>query len=171
MVNRSAFDPEEISWRRPDVDALLQKGGLCAIDVSDASAVETWLEREGYGLLSLDCSGGFQELLRQIGALFRWEDQFGYRLEEASGNLNAVRDGFEIPVPPSGRVVLVIHDADALEERDWLLGLLSIASEHSIFQLALGCRFFVLLPLDPGSTLAGSVIAQRTVPWIERYRP
>jgi hypothetical protein len=50
------------------------------------------------------------------------------------------------------------------EDARWLLGLLSIAQEHSRRQLALGRRFFVLLVVPEDSTLVGVMIEHTTVP-------
>ena len=41
------------------------------------------------------------------------------------------------------------------ENSDFVLGLLTIAHEYSLRQLALGARFFTILFLSPGSSLVG----------------
>jgi hypothetical protein len=59
---------------------------------------------------------------------------------------------------------VVRADLAWLEDPRWLLGVLSIAQEHSRRQLALGRRFFTLLVLPEHSPLAGVAIEQTEVP-------
>jgi hypothetical protein len=162
----AAFAAREIDWRRPDVVALLRNRGLLTVPIGDGPALGTWLAGQGYHLLALDGSAGFQELLRQIGELFEWQARFGYRLEDAGGGLDAIRDGFQIQGEEGGRVALVMGHVDALppENRNWVLAFLSIAMEESLHQLALGRRFLLVLPLEPDSSFPGAVVESAIVP-------
>jgi hypothetical protein len=105
-------------------------------------------------------------ILERFNSLFRWVEQFGYRLSDGSRNLNALRDGFDFDVPLSGGLVFELLQPDTLlaEGSGWLLGLLSIASEHSRYHLACGRRFFTLLVLPEGSTLVGQKFDELAVP-------
>jgi hypothetical protein len=98
--------------------------------------------------LTVDRAG----IRRQLDVLFRWQEQFGYRLVDHGPDLpglDALRDGFDFTTSPGGRHVLEIHGAEDIwrSERAWFSGLMSIVSEHSRLQLFLGRRFFALLPL------------------------
>jgi hypothetical protein len=122
----------------------------------------------GYDLVQLDLGRDFPEVLEQIGTLFHWSEEFGYDLEDHAGNLDAIRDGFDFHVP-AGRtgIVLELVNVESLwkADRDWTAGLLSIACEHSRYQLALGCRFFTLLVLPSGSPVIGATVDEVVVPF------
>jgi hypothetical protein len=82
--------------------------------------------------------------------------------------LNALRDGFSIlqsSEASGGRVLeLICPDLIFQEDSDWLLGLLSIAQDHSLWELALGRRFFTLLVIqDDTSVLIGQAIKGREI--------
>jgi hypothetical protein len=170
----AAFNPETIDWRRIDVRALITDNGMATISPEHHDACIRWLGREGYALRSVDCTKGFQSVLSQIGDLLRWKEEFGYYLQDGQGNLNALRDGFDFQTPDGQGVVLELTTVDALwkTHRDWISGLLSIASEHSRYQLALGRRFFTLLVLADKSPMIGAIIDPIAVPasqWNPRF--
>src|SRR5688572_21878414 len=105
------------------------------------------------------------ETLRQLGELFRWEEEFGYRLDTGKGNLDALADGFDFPALTGGRTALILNGVDTLgEERARILGLLSIASDHSTYHLALGSRFITVLPLSNESPLPHATFSSQKVP-------
>jgi len=161
---RAAF--AELDWRRPDVTALLVHRGLLVVREADCEAVEAWLRAHDYDVSSLDCSQGFRDLLRQMGELFRWMEQFGYRLEDGKGNLDAINDGFFVPSAPGRGAALRISGADELpeEQRSWFLGVLSIAMDHSLQELAVGRAVLILLPLAEGSPLVGRTVSTVAIP-------
>jgi hypothetical protein len=160
------FGTSELDWRRPDVTAIVQQRGLASIRPVDHSNHRSWLEAHGYRIIVVECVGGVAAVLDQFNALFCWEQQFGYRLSAGHGNLNAIRDGFEFEVSTEVGVVLELNGVDDLYREDpaWTSGLLSIASEHSMYHVAFGRRFFCLLVLEPESRFVGVPIDQVVVP-------
>ncbi len=105
-------------------------------------------------------------MLVQFNTLFRWREQFGYELAVGRGNLDSIRDGFEFNFAPPRGMVMELLGVDVLfrEDPSWASGLLAIASEHSIYHLAHGRRFFCLLVLEDDSHLPGLVIESISVP-------
>ena len=168
----AAFNQETIDWLRIDVTALITDNGIATISPENRDACIRWLGREGYDVRSVDCTKGFQSVLSQIGNLFRWKEEFGYYLQDGQGNLNAVRDGFDFDIPEGQGVVLELSAVDGLwkTHRDWISGLLSIASEHSRYQLALGHRFFTLLVLADQSPMIGATLDPIAVP-VSQWNP
>jgi hypothetical protein len=124
------------------------------------------LKRHDYVVTSLDFGVGLNRAVDTLSKLVRWQEQFGYILSSESRNLDALRDGFEFPLRPGSGLVLELLNADIAHSEDsrWLTGLLSIASEYSHQQLALGARFFATLILDSGSTLIGQAYESLSVP-------
>lgn len=165
----AAFIADEIDWRCPDVKALLGGcAGILPILPTDVDALTTWLGARNYVIHTVDFGLGFVETQRQLGELFRWEEEFGYRLESGTANLDALRDGFEFQTTSGNRIALLVLRPDALlDQRRWLLGFLSIAAEHSIYHLALGSRFLTILSLSKNSALVGAEFDVRgvTPPW------
>jgi hypothetical protein len=164
----AAFTEQDIDWACPDVSAILLHGGLLSVALAEVEVLTAWLTERTYVLHTCDCGRGFHETQRQLGELFRWEEQFGYRLESGKGNLDALHDGFGFPATPGGRTALLVPRIDALaDHRAWVLGFLAIAAEHSTYQLALGCRFLTILPLEERSDLVGAQVSAPTVlpPW------
>lgn len=161
-----AFTDDQIDWRRIDVQAIVGHHGIAAIDIARHAACEHWLRRHDYRLERIDCAVGMAGVLERLDALFRWEEQFGYRLIDGSGNLDALRDGFAFDVPVTGGLVFVLGQPDVLfrEDSRWFLGLLAIASEHSRYQLACGRRFFTLLVLPDDSPMIGQKFDSIAVP-------
>lgn len=164
----AAFTDEQIDWRRLDVMALLACHGLAAVTPEDREHCLQWLRTEGYRVETVDCSVGYRSLLEHLGTLFRWVDQFGHRLEEGNGNLNALRDGFGFGfhVPDVGGLVFELRHVNIIwrEQPGWTLGLLSIAAEHSLHHLACGRRFFSLLTMPVDCSLAGGPFNEMCVP-------
>jgi hypothetical protein len=162
----AAFTDQQIDWSRIDVQAIVGHHGLAVIDLARRDACSDWLRRHGYRLEQLDCTIGIKVVIERLGQMFRWEEQFGYRLSDGSCNLNALRDGFEFDVPVPGGVVFELFQPDLIwkEDAQWLLGLLAIASEHSRRHLACGRRFFTLLVLPGPSPMIGQKCDNIVVP-------
>jgi hypothetical protein len=162
----AAFSGEQMDWSRIDVQAIIEQHGVAVIDLARHPACRDWLRRHGYCVERLDCTVGMSAVMERLNALFRWEEQFGYRLTDGSRNLDALRDGFNFDVPASGGLVFELFQPDLIwrEHSRWLLGLLAIASEHSRYQLACGHRFFTLLVLPDGSLLIGQKFDEIAVP-------
>jgi hypothetical protein len=158
----------DLDWRRIDTWAIAgSSGGLATIDEHRHASCREWLLRREYAIDSLDCRSGLAEAIPALGTLLCWKQKFGYSLGPTDRSLNALRDGFEFNIPENGCRVLEIVRADLawLEDPSWLLGLLSIAQEHSRKQLALGHRFFALLVVPEGSPVVGAVIEKTEVPF------
>jgi hypothetical protein len=159
---------QDLDWQRIDVWAIVSCAGLATIDEPRHRSCQSWLERHGYSIDSLDCKNGLATTVTNLGSLLRWEEQFGYSLGSENRNLDALRDGFSFLVasePDGGRVLEIIRpDLAWQEDSRWLLGLLSIAQAHSRQELALGRRFFTLLVIpDKTSPLIGQVIDESKV--------
>lgn len=162
----AAFTDEQIDWSRIDVQAIVGHHGVAVIDLARHAACLDWLRRHDYRVERIDCTIGMTGVLERFDTLFRWEEQFGYRLSDGSRNLDALRDGFDFDVPVSGGLVFELLQPDTLLAKDsrWLLGLLAIASEHSRYHLACGRRFFTLLVLPEGSSMIGQKFDEIAVP-------
>jgi hypothetical protein len=115
-----------------------------------------------------DFGNGIGSAIEHLGRRLRWQEQFGYSLEAESRNLNALRDGFLSEEWHSDALVLELHNAEQAwrNEPDWLLGVLSIAQEHSLAELAIGRRFFVVLILEMASPLIGQKVETHIVPCV-----
>lgn len=162
----NVFGTQHLEWARPDVDAIVQRHGLTSTTAAKHDELRGWLEQHGYEFIRVDCANGFAALLDHFNALFSWEVQFGYPLSDGRANLDALRDGFDIQFPTGVGVVLELASLDAvyLTHPQWTLGMLSVASEHSRYHLAMGRRFFTLLVLDKESPLIGAAVDQIIVP-------
>jgi hypothetical protein len=152
-----------------DVRAIVSFAGIAVVEDRRHSECRAWLTSNNYLIDSVDCTNGLAEAIPALGDLCRWEEKFGYVLKPDDRNLNALRDGFcflEAPDGDGGRVLEVIRPELAWEEdSEWLLGLLSIAKEHSREQLALGRRFFTLLAIeDSESALINQIFDISRVP-------
>lgn len=151
----------EIDYSQFDAWAIVSCAGLVSIRASDHPSAVAWLGGRGYVIDEFDFGNGIGLVVEALGTALLWEQQFGYALTSERRNLDALRDGFEwqTPSPPAGRV-LVLHALDVAwnEDRAWLCGFLAIAREHARKQLALGRRYFTILPLSQQSPLAGAVI-------------
>jgi hypothetical protein len=156
----------ELDWTRFDCWAIVACRGVAVVDPVHIQSYRTWLQRHDYAITSLDFGGGLNPAVSALGRLFRWEEQFGYVLSGDSRNLDALRDGFEFPVKPgNGMVFELLNTGIAHSENShWLAGLLSIASEYSLQQLALGACFFTTLILEVESKLVGQVYESLAVP-------
>jgi hypothetical protein len=156
-----------LDWGRIDTQAIAgPAGGVATIDERRHGRCRDWLLRNGYAMDTLDCRRGLAEAIPALGRLLCWKQRFGYALGPTDRNLDALRDGFDFDISESGGRTLEIIRADLGWQEDprWLLGLLSIAQEHSRMQLALGRRFFVLLVMSEGSPFIGAVVEQTKVP-------
>jgi hypothetical protein len=157
----------ELDWSRIDVNAIVGPGaGLATIDERRHSACRDWLLRHGYTIDSLNCRLGLAEVLPALGHILGWHTQFGYSLGPGDRNLDTLRDGLEFDIPEGGGRLLEVVRADLAWREDpaWFLGLLSIAQEHSLRQLALGRRFFALLTIPDYSPLIGVGIKLTQIP-------
>jgi len=162
----AAFTDDQMDCGRFDVFAIISNSGLVAIEESLRTECLAWLRQQGYCIEQFDCSHGMEALIPALGAYFRWEEQFGYRMQDGRRRLDALSDGFEFNVPASGGVVFELFRADIVwrEDSRWLLGLLQIAMEHSRFHLACGRRFFTLLVLPEKTPLIGEKVDELLVP-------
>lgn len=160
------FTPDDIDYTRLDVRAMLEMRGIATVDALRAAACQRWLAERGYDLTPVDFGRSFQEVLAELGSIFDWESQFGYSLGDGDGNLNALADGFSFGVSQERGRVLVVNDPDTMasQEPSWFNGFLEIASAHSLFHLACGSRFFVLLVLSPFSSLPGRSYGECKIP-------
>jgi hypothetical protein len=151
----SAFD--ELDWTSFDVWAAVALEGVVVVETADRASCHSWLREHDYALTTIDFAQGISPAIVALGELFRWEEQFGYRLTPEKRNLDALRDGFEFDLKPGQGHVLELLGADVAYREDprWTTGLLAIAHEYSRWQLALGARFFSMLVLDRGSPLIG----------------
>jgi hypothetical protein len=195
------FTHDELNFGRIDVQALVLVShfGLATIDETRRDSRLTWLRDKGYQVEHLNCSGGKNSLIRALGELLKRYDPDQEAWEEGSLNvfernaliLDLLRDSFMFEVPSSGGLVLELFRSDVIwcEDATWLLGLLKIASQHSLQHLACGRRFFTLqvLPepspeaqeraqelqhgVDDESQLVGQTIERVRVPYFERDFP
>jgi hypothetical protein len=156
----------ELNWTDFDVWAIVACRGITVVDAAHVQSYRAWLQRNGYGMSSLDFSGGLGPAVVTLGKLLRWEEQFGYILADDSRNLDALQNGFGLPVRLGSGTVLELLNADVAHAEDsrWFKGLLSIASEYSHHQLALGSRFFTTLILDSASKLVGQTYESLGIP-------
>jgi hypothetical protein len=155
----------ELDWTRFDVWAAVARGGVVVVETAQRDASHAWLREHDYPLTTIDFAKGISPAVVALGELFRWEEQFGYRLTPEKRNLDALRDGFEFDLKPGQGHVLELLGADVAYREDprWTTGLLAIAHEYSRWQLALGARFFAMLILDRGSTPIGVTYETLTV--------
>jgi hypothetical protein len=156
----------ELDWTRFDVWATVAMEGVAVVEAAHRQACLAWLRQHDYAVSSIDFAQGIGPAVLALGEQVRWEEQFGYRLTPDKRNLNALRDGFEFDLKPGQGHVLELLNAEVAhrEDPDWLSGLLSIAHDHSRWQLALGARFFMTLVLDRGSPLIGVPYQTSSVP-------
>lgn len=156
----------ELDWTRFDVWAAVAMKGVAVVNPAHREMCLAWLRECDYAVTSLDFALGVSPAVVALGEKFRWEEQFGYRLAAESRNLDALRDGFDFDLTPGEGHVLELLNADVAHREDprWLSGLLAIAHEHSLRQLALGARFFATLILDEGSPLIGTPYETLSVP-------
>ena len=89
----AAFD--ELDWTRFDVWAAVALEGVVVVENSHRDACRRWLLQNDYTLSSIDFARGIGPAIVSLDELFRWEEQFGYRLTPEKRNLDALRDGFE----------------------------------------------------------------------------
>jgi hypothetical protein len=156
----------ELDWTLFDVWAAVGLNGVAAVESKLRVDCLVWLRQHEYTVSSIDFSPGVGQAVKALGEMFRWEEQFGYKLTRESQNLNALRDGFEFDLKPGQGHVLELLNAEVAHNEDphWLSGLLAIAHEHSRRHLALGARFFAMLVLDRGNPLIGAPFETLSVP-------
>jgi len=140
--------------------------GVAVVESAHREACLAWLQQHDSAVTSIDFALGIGAVVVALGEKFRWEELFGYRLTTDSRNLDALRDGFDFNLKPGEAHVLELLNAEVAHREDprWLSGLLAIAHEHSVRQLALGARFFASLVLDRDSLLIGATYATLSVP-------
>jgi hypothetical protein len=160
------FSADDIDYSRMDVSAMLETRGVAAVDVLREKTCRHWLVERGYDIKVVDFGCPFEAILAELGAIFDWQSQFGYPIEEGSGNLNALADGFSFPISAQRGSVLVVQNPEALASSrpDWFNVFLEIASDHSLLHLACGSKFFLLLVLARESSLPGRTYGTRTIP-------
>jgi hypothetical protein len=160
------FSPEDIDYTRLDVSAILEMRGIAAVDALRERACQRWLVERGYDVTLVDFARPFDVVLAELGSVFDWQGQFGYPMEDGKGNLNALADGFSFPISLERGRVLVVQNPEKLASLhpSWFDGFLEIASNHSLFHLACGSRFFLLLVLARESSLPGRAYASSTIP-------
>lgn len=160
------FSPDDIDYTRLDVSALLERRGIAAVDELRQKPCQRWLVEHGYEIVLVNFARSFEDVLVELGSIFDWQGQFGYPMEEGKGNLNALADGFSFPISAERGRVLVVQSPETLASShpDWFDGFLEIASDHSLFHLACGSRFFVLLVLSRESSLPGHTYANCAIP-------
>ena len=156
----------ELDWTRFDVWAVVAMEGVAVVMPAHREACLAWLRQHDYAVTTIDFAQGVGPAVVALGEKFRWEEQFGYRLTPDNPNLDALRDGFDFNLKPGEGHVLELLSADVAHREDprWLSGLLAIAHEHSVQQMALGARFFTALVLDPGSPLIAAPYKTLSVP-------
>ena len=161
----AAFD--ELDFTAFDFDAIVVNGGITVVDTEHRESCLASLRRQGYVIETIAFREGISPAYLAMNHLFRWEENFGYELRWHDGSsLDALRDGFEFEIQPGEGKVLELRGADEAYREDsyFLLCFLAIAHEHSLEQLALGARFFMVLFLDRGSPLIGQPFESVGVP-------
>ena len=163
-VHMAAFD--KLDWSRLDVCAILAGSGVAVVEPERRETCLAWLRKHDYTVTTIDFVHGIGSAVVTMGELFRWEKQFGYALTPESRNLDALRDGFEFDLQPGRGAVLELLHAEVAQHENpiWFRGLLSIASEYSQSQLALGARFFAVLVLPRDSKLIGLPYDEVAIP-------
>lgn len=156
----------DLDWTRFDVWAVVATEGVVVVKPAHREACQAWLKQHDYTVTSIDFTRGIGPAVIALGELFRWEEQFGYRLTQENCNLNALRDGFDFNMRPAEGQVLELLSAEVAyrDDPEWLFGLLAIAHEYSLRQLALGARFFMMLLLEDGNPLSGVQYETLSVP-------
>ncbi len=157
----------ELDWQRFDVHALISGRGLATLDEVDVARCTAWLQRNGYRIVTLDFSQGIGDAVVRLGELLEWRDQFGYDLTRESRGLDALRDGFDFGPKDDEGVVLMLRAFDRAWSEDvrWSSGLLEIAAEQSLWQLACGRRFFAIIVASDLASLAGQPLETPVVPF------
>lgn|SRR5690606_6807498 len=161
---------QELNWGNPDVWGIVVGRGIATVELDHEQACDTWLADHGYARVELNFRGGISPVVSWLGEYFQWEAQFGYTLDPASRNLNALRDGFEVS---EANLVMKLQKFELAwaEDQSWSRGFLSVISEYSLRHLALGRRFFALLPVaDSCSMLVGQSVEELVVPFPFRFR-
>lgn len=158
---------DEMDRKRIDVSAIVELHGVAVIEPARRGACLAWLQRHGYALEQFDCTGGIRAVLQRLDVTCRWNERFGYLISDrAPGSLDAIRDGFHFDVLPARGLVLELFRPDVIwrKDADWMQALLAIISEHSLYHLACGRRFFTLLVLPEDSPMIGQKFDDISVP-------
>jgi hypothetical protein len=70
----------DLDWSRLDVQAIVSNGGVATVSPDRAAACRSWLEGEGYEVLTWNLDGGFAAAIPIFSRMLRWQEQFGYEL-------------------------------------------------------------------------------------------
>jgi hypothetical protein len=156
----------QLDWARFDIWSIVAMEGVAVVESSHRDACLTWLREHNYAITSIDFAQGIGPAVVALGEKLCWKGQFGYRLAPENRNLDALRDGFDFDLKPGQGHVLELLNVEVARREDprWISGLLAIAHEHALQQLALGARFFATLVLDRGSPVIGMPYENLTVP-------
>ena len=154
------------AWLEPDFWAITAGRGLASIHVSEQTIALDWLAERGYTVDTIDCTGGLADVVEQINRLFRWEEQFGYKLSLERRNLDALNDGFDFAIPEGAGHVMQLVRPDVIWQEDapWTIGLLEMAGDYGLLEFGLGRRFFTLLVTEWESPLLGVALRPCRVP-------
>lgn len=162
----NVFGTPELDWSRLDVVTIVQCRGLASVRTRDRLGHRAWLAKHAYDVVTIHCGRGPGAVLSQFNELFEWEEQFGYLLDPERCDLDSIREGFSVSPTAERGIVLEWLGIEVLYRHapDWTLGLLAIASEQSLYQLACARRFFSMLVLEEDSALIGTAVASVAVP-------
>ncbi|HTE43169.1 MAG TPA: hypothetical protein VK629_20270 [Steroidobacteraceae bacterium] len=165
-----------LNWSTLDTWAIVTGRGVVPLLSEDHHAAGGWLQQHNYEMLHLDFTSGISRLVGQLGTLLGWSSQFGvgHELHPESRNLDALRDGFTFKVPEQGGLALTLQGFEQAwsEDQRWSAGFLSIISEFSLQQLALGRRFFAVIEVaNPSSVLVGAQFEIRSIGHPFQRRP
>jgi hypothetical protein len=140
----------DLDWSRFDTFALLVGRGIASVEQENLHRASQWLAEHEYAVESLQFSHGISPVVAELGRRLQWQREFGYELHGSSRNLAALHDGFDFQAPVRGGLVLELlrFEVALKEDESWSKGFLSIVAEHSLRQLALGRRFFAMIPVQ-----------------------
>src|SRR5687768_3795364 len=108
----------QLDWTRFDVWAAVAMEGVTVVDQPHREACRSWLRENDYSLNAIDFGAGIGMAMVELGRLFRWQEQFGYELTSDSRNLDALRDGFDLDLPPGAGHAFELLNADVAYVED-----------------------------------------------------
>lgn len=159
---------EYLNWQQFDIYALVTCRGLASIEAQRQQSCLKWLKKQNYDVTTIDFSTGVPPALSALGSFLKFEENFGYALNDTNKNLDAIDEAFsylEISSETSGMVIEFVNIESVWEEnQQWLRALLSTIQNETIRHLALGRRFFALLVIsDKESILINQVISENRI--------